>query len=44
MPAQYEAIKEKLLKQGMDRQEAEKHAAMIYNSTHPKNPVTKNSK
>ncbi len=39
MPAQYEAIRDKLAKR-MPLKEAKKHAAMIYNSKHPGHPVT----
>ena len=39
MPAQYEAIRDKLKKGGMSLKEAKKHAAMIYNAKHKKNPV-----
>lgn len=39
MPAQYEAIRDKFLTQGMSSKEAKKHAAMIYNSKHKKRPV-----
>jgi len=42
MPKQYEAIRDKLKKR-MPLKEAKKHAAMIYNSKHKSNPVTKNS-
>lgn len=41
MPAQYEAIRDKLKKKGMSSKNAKKHAAMIYNSKHKKNPVTR---
>ena len=34
MPAQYEAIKRKLLAHGMSLKEAKKHAAMMYNADH----------
>lgn len=40
MPAQYVAIRDKLASQGMNYDEAQKHAAMIYNSTHKSAPVT----
>lgn len=39
MPAQYEAIRDKLKKKGMSLKNAKKHAAMIYNAKHKKNPV-----
>lgn len=32
MPKQYEAIRNKLQKEGMSKKEAQKHAAKIYNS------------
>jgi lambda repressor-like predicted transcriptional regulator len=38
MPAQYLAIREALRTKGFSMQDAKKHAAMIYNSLHPKNP------
>lgn len=44
MPKQYEAIRDKLKKQGMSDADAKTHAAKIYNATHKKNPVTRNSK
>ena len=31
-PAQYEAIRDKMIKEGMSKKEAQKHAAKIYNS------------
>jgi len=43
MPKQYEAIRDKFIGKGMSTQEAKKHAAMIYNSKHPDNPVTRSS-
>ena len=43
MPRQYEAIRDKLAGQGMNYDEAQSHAAAIYNSKHPKAPVTGNS-
>lgn len=33
MPARYLAIKESLMKKGMDEKEAEEHAARIYNAS-----------
>lgn len=39
MPAQYEAIRDKLKKGGMSLKNAKKHAAMIYNSKHKDKPV-----
>jgi hypothetical protein len=46
MPAKYEAIRDRLIGGGMKRQEAEKHAAMIYNAKRKKGqpPVTRGSK
>ena len=40
MPKQYEAIRDKLAKKGMDYDEAQSHAAAIYNSKHKEHPVT----
>ena len=39
MPAQYEAIRDKFVSQGKSLKYAKKHAAMIYNSKHPSDPV-----
>lgn len=44
MPAQYEAIRDKFIKQGMPEKEAKKHAAMIYNSLHPGKPLVRDKK
>jgi len=45
MPKQYEAIRDKLIKQGLSKEYAKKHAAMIYNSQRGnKPPVTRKSK
>lgn len=46
MPAKYEAIKQKLLKKGYSEDNAQKHAAMIYNGTRPAGvkPVTGHTK
>jgi len=44
MPKQYEAMRDKFKKEGMSDQAAKAKAAKIYNSKHPKNPVTRNSK
>lgn len=41
MPAQYEAIRDSLLKKGTDLKEAKRIAAATYNKTHKKNPVTR---
>jgi hypothetical protein len=43
MPHQYEAIRDKLVKEGKSLKYAEKHAAMIYNAT-GKGHVGKGSK
>ena len=40
MPKEYEAIRDKLVKQGTSYDEAQDHAAAIYNSQHPGSPVT----
>ena len=32
MPRQYEAIRDKLIKSGKSKKDAQKHAAMIYNA------------
>lgn len=41
MPAQYMAIRDELeTEKGMDENEAQAHAAAIYNSTHKDAPVT----
>lgn len=39
MPKMYEVIRDKFLKRGMDVKLAKKHAAMIYNSMNPDDPV-----
>ena len=44
MPAQYEAIRDKFIKQGLAVKEAKKHAAMIYNSLHPGKPLVRDKK
>ncbi len=40
MPKQYEAIRDSLVSSGMSLKDAKSHAARIYNSKHPKAPVT----
>lgn len=40
MPAQYEAIRDKMESQGMSEDAAQSHAARIYNAGHPDAPVT----
>jgi hypothetical protein len=40
MPAQYEAVRDKLESQGMPGNAAQSHAARIYNAGHPDAPVT----
>lgn len=42
MPAQYEAIRDRLIRQGVPMAEAKRRAAKIYNSQHPNNPVGPN--
>jgi hypothetical protein len=32
MPKRYEAIRDKLIREGMSKEQAQKHAAMIYNA------------
>ena len=44
MPKQYEAIRDRFIKEGKSVKEAEKSAARIYNAKHPKTPVGRNSK
>lgn len=44
MPKQYEAMRDKFKKEGMSDKAAKKKAARIYNSEHPKHPVTRKSK
>jgi len=44
MPKQYEAIRDKAKAEGMSDADAKTKAAKIYNSTHKKHPVTRNSK
>ena len=44
MPKQYEAIRDKLKRQGKSDKQAKTIAAKIYNSKHKKHPVTRNSK
>lgn len=34
MPAGYEKIRDQFIKKGMSEEQAKKHAAMIWNSTH----------
>lgn len=45
MPAKYDAIKAKLLAKGFTEDDAQKHAAMIFNGTRPAGvkPVTGNN-
>lgn len=43
MPAQYEAIRDSLIKKGKSRKESQRIAAATYNKTHKKNPVGRNS-
>lgn len=44
MPKQYEAMRDKFKKEGLSSPAAKTKAAKIYNSKHPKNPVTRGSK
>lgn len=44
MSKQYEAMRDKFKKEGMSDKAAKKKAAKIYNSKHPKKPVTRKSK
>ena len=39
MPEQYEAIRDKFIKEGKSEKEAKKRAAMIFNSLHPGKPL-----
>jgi len=43
MPAQYTAMRDKFMNQGMSKDKAQAKAAAIYNSKHPHNPVTGHS-
>lgn len=43
MPKQYEAMRDEFIKKGMNKKAAQTKAAKIYNSTHKKNPVGRNS-
>lgn len=40
MPKQYEAMRDKFKSEGMSDKDAKTKAAKIYNSKHPKKPVT----
>jgi hypothetical protein len=40
MPKQYEALRDKFKKEGLSDKAAKEKAAAIYNSKHPKTPVT----
>lgn len=40
MPAQYEAIRDSLVKQGKDYDEAQRIAAATYNKRHPGKPMS----
>jgi hypothetical protein len=44
MPKQYEAIRDRLIAQGLREAAAKKSAARIYNSQHPNKPVTNKHK
>jgi len=41
MPAGYEKMRDKFKKEGLSDKAAKKKAARIWNSNHPKNPVTR---
>lgn len=41
MPAGYERMRDKFKKEGMSDKAAKTKAAKIWNSKHPKNPVTR---
>ena len=41
MPKQYEAIRDRLIAQGLAERAAKQYAARIYNSRHPDAPVTR---
>ena len=43
MPKQYEAIRDKLVAKGMAYDDAQTHAAKIYNAAHPDRPVGRHS-
>jgi len=43
MPAQYEAMRDHFIREGMKEKLAKKKAARIYNSKHHSNPVTRSS-
>ena len=40
MPKAYEAMRDKFIKEGLSKNAAQEKAAKIYNSKHPKAPVT----
>lgn len=44
MPAQYEAMRDHFIREGMKSKAAKAKAARIYNSRHPGAPVTGHSK
>jgi len=39
MPAGYEQMRDKFIREGMSEKAAKKKAARIWNATHPQNPV-----
>lgn len=43
MPKGYEKMRDKMIKQGYSKKEAQKKAARIWNSQHKKNPVGRNT-
>ena len=40
MPKQYEAVRDRFAAKGMDYDEAQMHAAKIYNAKHPMRPMS----
>lgn len=40
MPAQYEAMRDRLVSEGMSYDKAQEHAARMYNAKHPKAPMS----
>lgn len=43
MPKGYEHMRDSFIKDGLTKKAAQKKAARIWNSKHPKNPVGRNS-
>ncbi len=44
MPKGYEKIRDKLMKEGMSKEAAQRKAARIWNSKHPNSPVGKSER